>query len=125
MNSRISVVLLLLLNMVIAVAGQLCLKVGMQQVKAQGLAEFSRPRIWWRIFTMPTIMVAVPLYLVAFLAWLMVLSRLKLSQAYPLMAVTYAIVPLASWLLLGDKISGMRWMGILLICGGVLLVARG
>ena len=119
------VAFLLLLEIVIGVGGQLCLKVGMEQVQAQGLAEFARPQIWWRVFTTPAIIVAVPLYLAAFLVWLVVLSRLKLSLAYPLKAATYVLVPLASWLVLGEEISGGRWLGILAISAGVLLVARG
>lgn len=59
---------------------------------------------------------------VEILAWSQVLSRLPLNVAFPIMSLTYAATPLASWLLLGDRVSHRRWFGIGLVTSGVMIV---
>ena len=56
------------------------------------------------------------------LGWAAVLSKLPLNVAFPLMSLTYAATPLASWLVLGDAISRRRWLGIALVTAGVMIV---
>ena len=56
------------------------------------------------------------------LGWAAVLSKLPLNIAFPIMSLTYAATPLASWLLLGDTISPRRWLGIALVTAGVMIV---
>lgn len=118
--------LLLILGDVLAsVAGQLCLKLGMTQVGPIGLQQATQP---WptlvRIFTTPFILAAIPLYIFAFALWLVVLSRLRLSFAYPFISLTYVLVPIASWLLLGEPVPALRWMGIGVIMLGIIVVGR-
>lgn len=52
----------------------------------------------------------------------LVLAYLPLNVAVPVMSLTYAATPLASWLLLDDKISQRRWLGIALVTLGVMIV---
>ena len=56
------------------------------------------------------------------LGWVLVLARLPLNIAFPIMSLTYAATPVASWLLLGDSISPRRWAGIGLVTAGVAIV---
>lgn len=56
------------------------------------------------------------------LGWVLVLARLPLNVAFPIMSLTYAATPVASWLLLGDSISPRRWAGIGLVTAGVAIV---
>jgi multidrug transporter EmrE-like cation transporter len=55
--------------------------------------------------------------------WVVGLSRLPLSQAYPVLSVGYIIAALLAWMVLGETISLERWSGIGLIVAGVLLVS--
>jgi drug/metabolite transporter (DMT)-like permease len=55
--------------------------------------------------------------------WIVGLSRLPLSQAYPVLSVGYIIAALLAWFVLGETISLERWAGIGLIIAGVLLVS--
>jgi drug/metabolite transporter (DMT)-like permease len=56
--------------------------------------------------------------------WLSVLRSMPLLIAFNLAAVTHVLVPLGSWLFLGEQISMLRWAGILLVTSGVLIVAQ-
>jgi len=116
---------LALLATLIATLGQLLLKSGMRQVGPISRADLSHPLpLILTVFTNPMILIAVPLYVAGFLTWLIVLSKLDLSYAYPFLAVTYVLVPLLSWLFLGEQVPSMRWIGIAVICMGLILVGR-
>jgi drug/metabolite transporter (DMT)-like permease len=56
---------------------------------------------------------------------MIVLSRVNLSFAYPMIALTYVLVPLAAWLFLNEPaIPPIRWVGMCVIIVGVVLVAQ-
>jgi drug/metabolite transporter (DMT)-like permease len=64
------------------------------------------------------------LYGVGALSWIMVLSRMNLSYAYPFLALNFVLVALVSRLVLGESIPLMRWVGIALICAGIVAIAN-
>lgn len=57
-------------------------------------------------------------------AWMLVLSRLSLGQAYPAMALTFPLVLVMEHLLWGEALSLTRVLGITLIFIGVTLAVR-
>jgi multidrug transporter EmrE-like cation transporter len=59
---------------------------------------------------------------VELIAWTYVLTRLPLNVAFPIMSLTYALTPLAGWLLLNEAIDRQRWIGIGLITTGAAIV---
>ena len=116
---------LVLAAVIIAVAGQLSLKVGMDQVGKIGGESLSHPtQTLVRVFSTPLVLMGLSLYVVAALAWLIVLSRLDLSYAYPMLALMYVLIPLASRFLLREQIPGLRWLGILVVSLGLIIVSR-
>jgi len=76
------------------------------------------------IFTNPFILSVIPLYAGALIMWLIVLSRLPLSFAYPFLALNYVLNALLAQAILGEQIPVPRWIGIGLICCGVILITR-
>jgi len=56
--------------------------------------------------------------------WLAALSKAPVSVAYPMLSIGYIVVAAASVLWLGETLSASKLLGILLICGGVILVSR-
>ena len=119
--------ILVVLDVVMSVAGQLLLKKGMQSVGAIDTAFFSQPLLGlWRMFTTsPLVLVGLGLYGVGAVFWLIVLSRVNLSYAYPLIAMTYVLIPLSAWLFLHEPaIPPIRWVGMGIIIIGVVLVAQ-
>ena len=56
--------------------------------------------------------------------WLVVLSRVSLSFAYPFVSLTYVIILVFDRLVLHESVSGVRWVGVALIMAGILLISR-
>jgi drug/metabolite transporter (DMT)-like permease len=107
----------------IGTVGQLLLKYVMKRIGPLGLAELGSPAvIILALLTNPLFLLAAALYALGFVIWLIVLSKLDLSLAYPILALSYFLVPLLSWLLFGEQISMGRWLGIVIICVGVVVV---
>jgi drug/metabolite transporter (DMT)-like permease len=52
--------------------------------------------------------------------WLVALSKIELSYAFPLLSSGYVIVAVLSMVFLKERVSWMRWMAILVICLGVV-----
>lgn len=63
-------------------------------------------------------------YAISFLLWLFVLSKVKLSQAYPITSINFVLVLIASYYLFGEKLSLIQYFGILLIIVGVFALSR-
>ena len=67
---------------------------------------------------------ALAAYGISVMVWVVGLSRLPVSQAYPVLSVGYVVAAFLAWMLLGEAISYERWAGIGLIICGVVLVSR-
>jgi drug/metabolite transporter (DMT)-like permease len=62
-------------------------------------------------------------YFLSFLAWMTLLRDSDLSRAYPMTAMVYVAVPVSSVVVLGETIDLTRWLGVAIICVGVMLLA--
>jgi drug/metabolite transporter (DMT)-like permease len=114
---------LALLAPIIGTVGQLLLKHVMRNVGPVGFGQLSSPgTIVQQLLFNPLFLLAVLLYVLGFAIWLIVLSKLDLSYAYPILALSYSVVPLFSWLVFGEYVSPLRWFGVAVICAGVTLV---
>jgi drug/metabolite transporter (DMT)-like permease len=76
------------------------------------------------ILRSPLVLLGLLLYGIGALSWIAVLSRLDLSTAYPFLALNFILVTLSAQIFLGETVPGLRWLGVLVICTGILLVAR-
>ncbi|MEH2054032.1 EamA family transporter [Nostoc sp.] len=56
------------------------------------------------------------------LLWLYVLRTIPLSQAFPVLGLMYALIPIASHYLLKEQVVLNQWIGISIIITGVVLV---
>ncbi len=63
-------------------------------------------------------------YGISLFAWIIGLSRVPVSVAYPMLSLGYVINAIAAHYLLGESVSLARWLGIGFIVLGVWLVAR-
>ena len=119
-----SSILLLLLAVSLASTGQILLKKGMLLVGVFSTSSMNVLEYFLKSFTNIYVIIGVFLYFVSALVWLLVLSRLPLSLAYPCLALGYVVVAVLSKYLFGENITLIRWMGILTICVGVFLISR-
>jgi multidrug transporter EmrE-like cation transporter len=56
--------------------------------------------------------------------WILALSRVPVSVAYPMLSVGYVVNAAAAWFLFGESLSMQKLVGIGFIVIGVFLVAR-
>jgi drug/metabolite transporter (DMT)-like permease len=66
----------------------------------------------------------IPLIILSLITWLHVLRYIPLSIAFPISQVVHVLVPLCSWLFLGEWISSLRWGGIALVTLGLAIIAK-
>ncbi len=64
-------------------------------------------------------------YVISTILWLLVLRRVPLSQAFPILGLQFALVPIASRLFLREQMAIEQWLGVATIVAGVILVGRG
>jgi hypothetical protein len=77
-----------------------------------------------RIFTTLPIWLGILSLLMFFVAYMLVLSWADYSFVQPVSSVAYGVVALLGWIVLGEKVSGLRWTGIAIICLGVFVVSH-
>lgn len=117
---------MIVFSVLCGVSGQLTLKAGMLQIGRIGGDAFGQPvQLALRMLSSPLVLGGLALYVLGAFSWLTVLSRLPLSAAYPVLAVTYAITPVLAWLVFGEAVPVTRWLGIAVICLGVVLISQG
>ena len=115
---------LLMTGVLLNAGAQLLLKAGTNSV---GVFEFSRDNIvpvGWKLATEPHIFGGLCCYVISVVVWIMALSRVEVSIAYPLLSVGYVVNAIAAWYLFGEAVTPMRLTGIGVIIIGVCLVTR-
>jgi drug/metabolite transporter (DMT)-like permease len=105
--------LVLLLNIVLLVAGQIVWKYGLD--KAGGL----RLDNVLSVMVSPLILLGILIYGAATVLWLFVLSRLPLSLAYPLQSFAFIAGILAAFVLFKESVPPNRWIGAAVILAGI------
>ena len=110
------------LNSFFAAGGQLFLKLGMGEVSKMGKlppAEFI-----FKALTTPFVLLGVAIYGVSLIIWLFVISKVDLSFAYSLVALTFVFLLLFSKVFLHENISLFRALGSSLIILGIIFVSK-
>src|SRR5882724_9452253 len=74
------------------------------------------------VLTNGTVWLGIVLMLLFMICHMLVLSWADYSFVMPFSAVSYALVPLLAYLFLHEQVSAARWIGIVLIFLGVLLI---
>ncbi|KDP88063.1 DMT family transporter [Cupriavidus basilensis] len=103
---------------------QLLLKAGTNAVGAITLDRATLFTTALRVLTQWPVLAGLTLYVVSVGVWIVGLSRVDVSIAYPMLSLGYVVNALAAWYLFGEMIGPMRVAGMLLILAGVFLVAR-
>ena len=115
---------LVLFGVFLNAAAQLLLKAGTNRI---GVFEFSAQNlvpVGTQVATSPFILGGLACYAVSVVVWIMALSRVPVSVAYPMLSIGYIVNALAAWWLFGESITAQKLVGIGFIVIGVFLVAR-
>jgi drug/metabolite transporter (DMT)-like permease len=106
--------------------GEIAMSRGMKSV---GEPERLRPRellsFLGRALRNGWLWVGVPLLAIAFYSLLVLLSWKAISFVIPASALSYVVGTLGAKYILREDVSPARWIGVLLVCAGVALVAAG
>jgi drug/metabolite transporter (DMT)-like permease len=100
---------------------QIAMKLG-----SSGLADKPLGLDWLTTaLSSPGVLVAITCYVCSFFIWMLILRITSLSKAFPLSSVVFVTVLLASWLGLGEHISTLHWIGVMVIVAGIAVMAEG
>lgn len=115
---------LLMLGVFLNAMAQLLLKAG---TNAVGHFEFNAGNVvpvGMKLALEPHILGGVLCYVISLVVWIMGLSRVEVSIAYPMLSIGYVLNAVAAWYLFGEAVSMTRLAGIGIIIIGVYVVAR-
>ena len=117
--------LLILASLTFAAVGQYFLKIGANELGALGGEAAGRAfEVAWKAATNPWLVTGLTCYGLGAVTWIIVLTRVQLTWAYPMLALNQVLVLLVGLLFLGEHVSMLRWGGVLLIVTGVFMVSR-
>lgn len=109
-----------LVSILLGAFAQYFLKIGMASVNLDKPVilivknGISNPLLWLGLFC----------YGLSMIFWLIVLSRMDLSKAYPMVSLGYIFTLILGYFLLGEDLNFNKILGVGLIVGGVLCIAR-
>jgi multidrug transporter EmrE-like cation transporter len=106
-------------------AAQLLLKAGTNALGVLTLGGGEGSRTLVRIATQPHFVGGVVIYMASLVVWILGLSRVPVSIAYPMLSLGYVLNAILAQQLFGESLGIVRWAGIGFILLGVWLVARG
>jgi len=115
---------LILLGVALNAVAQLLLKKGMMTI---GQFSFSRDALLAIVPSValsPFILAGLASYVVGVVIWMLVLSRVDVSAAYPFLSLGYIVAAICGWFFFAEHISLMRIVGIALTCIGVIFISQ-
>jgi drug/metabolite transporter (DMT)-like permease len=105
-------------------AAQILMKAG---TNAIGHFEFSAANILpigLKLATEWHIIVALSCYAISVVVWILALSRVPVSIAFPMLSMAYVVNAIAAWYLLGEAFNPTKLVGMGVIILGVVIISR-
>ncbi|CAM2145438.1 4-amino-4-deoxy-L-arabinose-phosphoundecaprenol flippase subunit ArnF [Pararobbsia alpina] len=114
----------ILIGVALNAGAQLLLKAG---VRAVGHFEFTTANILpigLKVATQWPIIGGLACYVISVVVWIVGLSRVDVSIAYPMLSLGYVVNAFLAWYLFGEVLSIQKLAGIAIILVGVVILAR-
>lgn len=121
---NMSAFILILTGVLLNAVAQLALKASVTGMGAIHLDMGQALPVALRLAGEPWLWVGLMCYGVSVVVWILALSRVDVSIAYPLLSIGYVVNALAAWALFGEAVTAQRWTGIGIIIVGVIVLAR-
>ncbi|HEU4844937.1 MAG TPA: SMR family transporter [Burkholderiaceae bacterium] len=103
---------------------QLLLKAGTKSVGAIHLTMDNWFSIGLKVATQLPIIGGLTCYVLSVVLWIIALSRVDVSVAYPMLSLGYVVTAVGAWYFFGEAVSLQRMAAIVVILIGVALLAR-
>jgi drug/metabolite transporter (DMT)-like permease len=120
----VSAFVFLITGVMLNAAAQLLLKGATNRLGVITLTADNWAAMFVRIASEGYFVGGVACYVVSLVVWVLGLSRVPVSLAYPMLSLGYVVNAIAAHYLLGEAVTLQRWLGIGFIIVGVYLVAR-
>jgi multidrug transporter EmrE-like cation transporter len=118
------VFLLILTGVMLNAGAQLLLKAGVTPLGALTLEMATLLPTALKVLRQWQIIAGLACYVVSVGVWIVGLSRVEVSLAYPMLSLGYVVNAAAAYWLFGEALGPMRCAGMLLILAGVFVMAR-
>lgn len=115
---------LIFIGVMLNAAAQILMKAG---TNAIGHFEFSMANvlpIGWKLATEWHIVTALFCYVISVVVWILALSRVPVSIAFPMLSMAYVVNAVAAYYLLGEDLSVTKLVGMGVIIIGVIIISR-
>jgi drug/metabolite transporter (DMT)-like permease len=118
--------LLLVAFTVNAVISQLLLRRATNMIGSPPMGLTALPRFVGQAALSPWVYASVTLQVLGYVLWLVIVSREKLGVATASVgAGFYVLMALSAWLIYGETLSTLQWVGIVLVTCGVVCIGQG
>ena len=114
----------LMTGVLLNAGAQLLLKAGTNVLGVLTLTRDNWADTLVRMATQGHFVLGIACYVLSVFVWILGLSRVPVSIAYPMLSVGYVVNAIAAYFLFGEAVTVTRWAGIGFIVIGVWLVAR-
>lgn len=114
----------ILTGILLNAVAQLLLKAGTRAVGAIHLTADNWLPIGIKLATELPILGGLACYVVSVMVWIVGLSRVDVTIAYPMLSIGYVVNAVGAWYFLGEPVSAQRLLAIGVIIAGVVLLTR-
>jgi drug/metabolite transporter (DMT)-like permease len=117
--------LIFLVGILMGAFGGILMKLG-----ANHIGHIEIQSVWqlfnylFKLFTNIQALTGIFLYFLSAVVWSYLLTKFDISFVQPILALTYVATPILAIFILRENVPVMRWIGILIIIMGVIVVAR-
>ncbi len=81
--------------------------------------------VFWTWRVSPFIYTGIAFYTLGFFTWLIVLNRVEISVAYPMLSLNFVFTVFLAPTALDEPLNAHKLVGVLLIVGGIAVLSRG
>lgn len=73
----------------------------------------------------PLVIIGAVIYALVTVVWILMLSKYQYHLIYPIMSLSYVLALFASRFILHEQVLWISWLGVGIICLGVVIVSLG
>ncbi|MEI2395819.1 SMR family transporter [Paenibacillus phytohabitans] len=114
--------LLVFISITLSALAQIFMKLGTNRVGTLETISFIEKFL--KYFSNIYVLLGLFLYGISALLWIVAISKIPLSVAYPMVGFSYVLVFAMSILFLNEQISMVKILGLILIIFGVITISR-
>lgn len=117
-------IILILSSVFLSAIAQILIKKGMLQVGNINISVSNIINIIPNMIINIYLWIAVICYILSLLVWMIVLSKIDVSYAYPFSSIGYIITLIAGYIIFNENITLPRIIGVCIVIIGVIIISK-